>query len=120
VKHFYLQLQDLVPYLRKKPCGTEMLQIPRSVPQSPIFSLITPEPRSLARFCQDAAFIVRPIVPPTVPEGTQRVRVCLHAGNSFEDVRRLVAKIKEWLVQKQQQQLEGNSVQILKPMKSAL
>lgn len=41
--------------------------------------------------------MVRPIVPPTVPEGTQRVRVCLHAGNSFEDVQRLVVKIKEWL-----------------------
>jgi 8-amino-7-oxononanoate synthase len=41
--------------------------------------------------------MVRPIVPPTVPEGTQRVRVCLHAGNSFEDVERLVARIGEWL-----------------------
>lgn len=41
--------------------------------------------------------MVRPIVPPTVPEGTQRVRVCLHAGNSFEDVERLAAKIGEWL-----------------------
>ena len=42
--------------------------------------------------------MVRPIVPPTVPEGTQRVRVCLHAGNSFEDVQRLVERIKDWLV----------------------
>jgi 8-amino-7-oxononanoate synthase len=41
--------------------------------------------------------VARPIVPPTVPEGTQRVRVCLHAGNSFEDVQRLVERIKEWL-----------------------
>jgi 8-amino-7-oxononanoate synthase len=41
--------------------------------------------------------MVRPIVPPTVPEGTQRVRVCLHAGNSFEDVERLVLRIREWL-----------------------
>ncbi len=41
--------------------------------------------------------MVRPIVPPTVPEGTQRVRICLHAGNSFEDLRRLVERIREWL-----------------------
>lgn len=41
--------------------------------------------------------MVRPIVPPTVPEGTQRVRVCLHAGNRFEDVLRLVERIREWL-----------------------
>ena len=25
------------------------------------------------------------------------MRVCLHAGNSFEDVQRLVGRIKEWL-----------------------
>jgi 8-amino-7-oxononanoate synthase len=36
-------------------------------------------------------------VPPTVPEGTQRVRVCLHAGNSYQDVERLVASVKYWL-----------------------
>lgn len=42
--------------------------------------------------------MVRPIVPPTVPEGTQRVRVCLHAGNSLEDVRKLVERIKAWLL----------------------
>jgi len=36
-------------------------------------------------------------VPPTVPEGTQRVRVCLHAGNTYQDVERLVVSIKDWL-----------------------
>lgn len=41
--------------------------------------------------------MVRPIVPPTVPEGTQRVRVCLHAGNSKEDVDALVERIRAWL-----------------------
>ena len=34
--------------------------------------------------------MVRAIVAPTVPVGGQRVRVCLHAGNSFEEVERLV------------------------------
>jgi 8-amino-7-oxononanoate synthase len=41
---------------------------------------------------------VRPIVPPTVPEGTQRVRVCLHAGNSKHDVEALVQRIRSWLI----------------------
>lgn len=83
--------------MKRLPCGTRLLQVPHLIPQSPIFALLTPEPRSLAKWCQDGGFVVRPIVPPTVPEGTQRVRVCLHAGNSFEDVQRLVERIKAWL-----------------------
>lgn len=41
--------------------------------------------------------MVRPVVPPTVPAGSERVRVCLHAGNTEGDVDRLVARIGEWL-----------------------
>lgn len=37
-------------------------------------------------------------MPPTVPVGTQRVRVCLHAGNKERDVERLVRVVGEWLV----------------------
>ncbi|EPE04435.1 8-amino-7-oxononanoate synthase [Ophiostoma piceae UAMH 11346] len=63
-----------------------VLRIPQQCPQSPIFFLMTPQPRSLARECQEAGFVVRAIVAPTVPVGAERVRVCLHAGNSFEEV----------------------------------
>lgn len=41
--------------------------------------------------------MVRAIVAPTVPQGTERVRVCLHAANSFDDVERLVRRIGEWI-----------------------
>lgn len=41
--------------------------------------------------------MVRPIVPPTVPDGGERVRVCLHAANTFADVDGLVARIGMWL-----------------------
>lgn len=95
--HFYAHLQFLLPFCRHPDSGSQLLYIPNRLPQSPIFALLTPEPRSLAKFCQDGGFMIRPIVPPTVPEGTQRVRVCLHAGNSFEDVERLVARIGKWL-----------------------
>lgn len=37
-------------------------------------------------------------MPPTVPVGTQSVRVCLHAGNSERDLDRLVSFVGEWLV----------------------
>lgn len=58
--------------------------------------------------------MVRPIVPPTVPEGTQRVRVCLHAGNSFEDIERLVARIGEWLEAMRGLTEQGRGVGLLK------
>jgi 8-amino-7-oxononanoate synthase len=73
----------------------EILHIDPSCPASPIFALLTQHPRSLAQHCQDSGFVVRAVVPPTVP--TRRVRVCLHAGNSFQEVDRLVQKIDEWL-----------------------
>jgi 8-amino-7-oxononanoate synthase len=41
--------------------------------------------------------MVRPIVSPTVPVGTERVRVCLHAGNSVKDVEGLVMAVEEWV-----------------------
>lgn len=41
--------------------------------------------------------MVRPIVSPTVPAGTERVRVCLHAGNTIDEVDRLVARVQIWL-----------------------
>jgi len=40
--------------------------------------------------------MVRAVVPPTVPEGTQRVRVCLHAGNDTEEIKRLVDAMEAW------------------------
>lgn len=40
---------------------------------------------------------MRAIVPPTVPEGTQRVRVCLHGGNGRVEVEGLVGVIGAWV-----------------------
>ncbi|KAI9733645.1 MAG: hypothetical protein M1834_003247 [Cirrosporium novae-zelandiae] len=66
-------------------------------PHSPIFPLQTPHPRSLASHCQTRGFMVRPIVAPTVPKGSERVRICLHAGNTVEEVEGLVRAVREWV-----------------------
>jgi 8-amino-7-oxononanoate synthase len=73
-----------------------LLGIAEACPASPIFSLATEHPRSLAKHCQDGGFVVRAIVPPTV--ATRRVRVCLHAGNSVDEVERLAERIEEWVM----------------------
>jgi 8-amino-7-oxononanoate synthase len=36
---------------------------------------------------------------PTVPAGRERVRVCLHAGNTVEEIDGLVDTFKVWLSQ---------------------
>jgi len=77
-----------------------LLTIPAQCPQSPIFSIQLREPKVLAAFLQKRGMMVRAVVPPTVPEGTQRVRVCLHAGNTEEEVRRLVGALEEWCVER--------------------
>lgn len=40
---------------------------------------------------------MRAIVAPTVPHGAERVRVCLHAGNTVEEVRGLVRAVEGWV-----------------------
>ncbi|KAI2787271.1 hypothetical protein POX_f07634 [Penicillium oxalicum] len=93
--------QKLIIHLHQR---LEGLKLSRSVPfkvdhyaTSPIFSLRTSQPRELARVCQEAGFIIRAIMPPTVPQGSERVRVCLHASNTEAEIDGLVEVIQSWL-----------------------
>lgn len=57
--------------------------------------------------------MVRPIVAPTVPLGTDRVRVCLHAGNTLEECEGLCEAIEAWVhgqLQVGQQAQQPNAV----------
>ncbi|KAJ5887702.1 8-amino-7-oxononanoate synthase [Penicillium taxi] len=102
------RVQELIGYLRQR---LDSLQITQSTvfkvahfPTSPIISLLTSHPRQLAAACQKEGYIVRAIMSPTVPEGTERVRVCMHAGNTKTEIDGLVQNIQSWL--------DLNSVQI--------
>ncbi|KAH6909374.1 PLP-dependent transferase [Coprinopsis sp. MPI-PUGE-AT-0042] len=64
---------------------------------SPIIPLLTSRPRPLSAFLLSKHGInARPITWPTVPKGKDRVRVCLHAGNTREEVDLLVRAVVEW------------------------
>jgi 8-amino-7-oxononanoate synthase len=73
-----------------------ILHVNTAEPLAPIIPLLTSHPRSLAGYCQDRGFMVRPIVAPTVPRGKERVRVCLHARNTTAQVEGLAKAIEEW------------------------
>jgi len=77
---------------------------------SPIIPLLTPHPRPLAAHLQGLGYLVRPIVHPTVPKGQERVRVCLHAGNTLEEVDGFVKAVMEWTDAQNGIERKGSSV----------
>ncbi|MCX2574502.1 aminotransferase class I/II-fold pyridoxal phosphate-dependent enzyme [Pedobacter sandarakinus] len=51
--------------------------------------------RSAAAFLQQNGFDVRAILSPTVPEGKERLRICLHTYNTRQDIINLIDHLKE-------------------------
>lgn len=102
----YASLRELGAQVGLSESTQDLVQIPPSCPRSPIFSLLTPKPRELAQYCQNAGYVVRAIVAPTVPEGSDRVRVCLHSGNTFGQVEGFVRILRKWIDQEKQNKHE--------------
>ncbi|KAL7944032.1 PLP-dependent transferase [Trichoderma barbatum] len=94
IRHMHTLLTRIIQRQGPSP---ELFRINPEAPQSPILPLLTSRARSLAQYCQERGFTVRPIVAPTVPAGQDRVRVCLHAGNTVEEVEGLCRAVEEWV-----------------------
>ncbi|AUC16898.1 8-amino-7-oxononanoate synthase [Tenacibaculum sp. SZ-18] len=47
--------------------------------------------KDLAKNLQQKGFNVKPILSPTVPEGQERLRICLHSFNSDEEITRILS-----------------------------
>ena len=61
--------------------------------RSPVQAIVWPGIESLRRLTmkiQEQGFDVRPIIAPTVPEGRERLRICLHVFNTKEEISALV------------------------------
>ncbi len=101
--HLRLLIRDthklLVALWERHNPPTELLHVNTDPPKSPIIPVLTCRPRSLASHCQQRGFMVRPIVAPTVPAGKERIRVCLHAGNTMAEVEGLAQAIEAWLTE---------------------
>ncbi|GAB1318047.1 8-amino-7-oxononanoate synthase [Madurella fahalii] len=87
----------------------ELLRIDATEPKSPIIPVFTSLPRSLAAYCQNKGFMVRPIVAPTVPKGKERIRVCLHAGNTLDEVKGLAGAVEAWVAMRMMGTMEQES-----------
>ncbi|KAI2617755.1 PLP-dependent transferase [Hypoxylon sp. NC1633] len=77
--------------------GRPVFHIRETLSKSPIIPVFTIDPRGLAEHCQQSGFMVRPIVAPTVPAGSERVRICLHSANTTEQVDGLCSAIEVWV-----------------------
>lgn len=69
------------------------------VTRSPIVPVKMPNPRPLALWLKGLGFAVVPLTFPNVPRGTERLRICVHAGNTYEDADSLVSALTSWKVQ---------------------
>ena len=89
------QLHTQLAYFRQR-VSNELPSSTWTRSQSPIQCLIVPgndTARHVATAAQEAGFDVRAILSPTVPAGQERLRVCVHAYNTTDEIDRLVAAL---------------------------
>lgn len=73
---------------------------------------MTSHPRPLSAALRALGMNARPITWPTVPKGRDRVRVCLHAGNTRADVERLTLAAVQWAEEMMAQLLRDDETQV--------
>jgi 8-amino-7-oxononanoate synthase len=91
-------LLSLPPHLSSTQTSTTH-DIPRLSPMdraTPIVPVFTSRPRPLSAHLRANGMNARPITWPTVPKGLDRVRVCLHASNTPQEVDMLARVMIEW------------------------
>ena len=92
-----LTASSIPPHILSLPAHLR-LQPSMAQPPTPIISLLTPQARALSAHLLAHGLNARPISWPTVPKGTDRVRVCLHAGNTRAELDTLVSATVSWAV----------------------
>ena len=84
------QLQNLIAYFNSKIKDIHQLFINS---ESAIQSLLVSgnlECKATAKRIRDKGFNVKAILSPTVPIGKERIRICLHAYNTKEEIDNLI------------------------------
>ncbi|KAI9454779.1 pyridoxal phosphate-dependent transferase [Lactarius psammicola] len=89
-----LATSSIPPHILSLP--THLQQSSRTQFPTPIIPLLTPRARALSAHLLEHGINARPISWPTVPKGTDRVRVCLHAGNTRAELDALIDTAIAW------------------------
>ena len=84
------QLQQNITIFRSNMPAAKLYSDQRSPIQIIPIGDIT-KTQELAEKLQSAGFAVKPIYSPTVPKGEERIRICLHAFNTEEEIIRLAS-----------------------------
>ncbi|WP_069659768.1 aminotransferase class I/II-fold pyridoxal phosphate-dependent enzyme [Arcticibacter eurypsychrophilus] len=87
---FQSKIQKKIKFFKKEAATIADRFIPSN---SPIQSFMVPgnnEAKQLALLLKEHRFDIRPILSPTVQDGKERLRICLHTFNSDQDIKHLL------------------------------
>jgi hypothetical protein len=93
-----LSASSIPAHILSLPARFQQRQTSTAQPPTPIIPLLTPYARALSAHLLAHGLNARPISWPTVPKGMDRVRVCLHAGNTRAEIDALVSASVAWAV----------------------
>ncbi|KAJ7685742.1 PLP-dependent transferase [Mycena polygramma] len=100
-----LRLAHLCRYFRDsllgslKPIPTKIMSLANTGVEntvSPIFPILVCDPLNLERFLQARGYDAKAIPYPIVPRGKERIRICIHAGNTEEELLQFVSELVSW------------------------
>ncbi|KAK7038280.1 Aminotran-1-2 domain-containing protein [Favolaschia claudopus] len=87
-----------------------LLALPAHIQQStlisPIVPVMTTRPKPLSAYLRTLGMVALPISWPTVPKGKDRIRLCMHAGNTKAEVDRLVEGMLQWAEREKNAEVE--------------
>ncbi|EOR95652.1 8-amino-7-oxononanoate synthase [Arcticibacter svalbardensis MN12-7] len=88
---FQTKIHEKIQFFKKESAAIAKRFIPSN---SPIQSFLIPgnnEAKQMALLLKEHRFDIRPILSPTVQEGKERLRICLHTFNSVQDIKQLLS-----------------------------
>jgi 8-amino-7-oxononanoate synthase len=91
-----VKLNNIINYFKAKKSTYLKHKI---IGEGPIFAIILGEngqAKTLSQLLKNKEIDARPILSPTVPKGTERIRICLHAFNTPKEIDLLFETFNEF------------------------